>query len=331
MRRVNSNQGFTLVELVVVLVIVAVLTPAIGTWLAIANRDKNLAYQRQLYVDHVQIANAFRTWANNENNGFLPEPYTNPASKDVLAPVDLSSTEPSVIALRNYLARGTLSLSSVNSDGTPAKNAKVYQRIPDRIHIQPVEGVSSLTVKLLYDSGVIYQTNCSKSDDCNIGLVGASPVYSLGWEAVLPDLKAVEFSTLDIQQSKWELTWQKIKEIKRRIRDEFVYSQLSAQAGDLSNFFFKPSGGATDIGQLNCPSGWFDLSTTDALEHYGIGPKEVYGQTSWGGVIDYCADYDPQGKGEDKPPHNAALRLNIDVTKGIAPNNISSDNLIIII
>ncbi|MGR2997575.1 prepilin-type N-terminal cleavage/methylation domain-containing protein [Vibrio vulnificus] len=328
----NQNaKGFTLLELLIAIVIVAILSPIVYGWVSIANRDKAIAYHRQVFVDHVQIADGFRLWASQENKGFLPNPYTNMATKDVLAPIDLLSAEPKMVSLRNYLARGTLSLNSVNSDGTSANNAKVYQKLTGLVYSQPVEGVSQLAVNLQYERGVIYQTQCSKQESCNTGLVGASPLYSETWEAVSPDIKPVEFSTLDIQQEKWAMTWGKIKELKQRFREAFTYSQLSAQAGDLTNFFYKPATGETDVGQLHCASGWFDLSTSDVLQHYGISPKEVFGQTSWGGAIDYCPDYDPQGQGADKPPHNAALRLNINVTQGVAPNNTGSDNLIIII
>ncbi|WP_045394957.1 type II secretion system protein [Vibrio rotiferianus] len=331
MIRRQTTKGFTLIELLIAIVIVAILSPVVYGWVSIANRDKAIAYQRQVFVDHVQIADGFRMWARNENKGLLPNPYTNAATRDVLAPVDLLSTNPKMVSLRNYLAKGTLSLSAVNSDGTLANNAKVYQKLMGLVHSQPVEGVSQLTVKLQYERGVIYQTTCSKTESCNTGLVGASPVYSETWKAVSPDTQPVEFSTLDIQQEKWGTTWNKIKELKHRFREAFTYSQLSSQAGSLTNFFYKPTSGETDAGQLHCASGWFDLSTSDVLAHYGISPKEVYGQTSWGGAIDYCPDYDPQGAGVNKPPHNAALRLNINVTQGIAPNNTASDNLIIII
>lgn len=327
----SKRGGFTLIEMLIALIILVIISPQLVTWASIANRDKALAYQRQIYIDNVQIAEAFRAWARNENNGFLPEPYTNPATKDVLAPVDLLSSDPKVVKLRDYLARGTLSLDSVNTDGSASARAKVFQKMGILTHMQPVEGVTSLTVNLEYERGVIYQTICSKIDACNAGLVGSSPIYNSTWKSSLPDIKPIEFSTLDIQQSKWRLTWDRLKEVKHRMRETFTYQQLSSQAGDLTNHFYQPSTGSTDVGQLNCPSGWFDMSQSDVLEQYGIAPKEVFGLTAWGGVIDYCPDYDPQGTGIDTPPHNGALRININVTKGAAPNNTEADNLIIII
>ncbi|WP_045391760.1 type II secretion system protein [Vibrio rotiferianus] len=329
--RNRKQQGFTLIELLVALAIIGVMLPLISNFSASAKRQRTLAYEHQIYLDHIQIVEGFRQWARNENKGLLPTPYTNLATKDTLAPVDLASVDPKQVSLRNYLANGTLSLNAINTDGSAAKRAKVFQKLVGLVHVQPVEGVSSLTVKLQYERGVIYQTSCPKDDACNTGLVGASPLYSSGWEAVLPDVEPIEFSTLDIQQDKWRVTWDRVKEIKHRFREAFTYSQLAAQAGSLNNFFYKPSSGSSDIGQLNCVSGWFDLSTTDVLEHYGISPSEVYGKTAWGGAIDYCPDYDPQGAGANKPPHNGALRLNVNVTQGVAPNNNQSDNLIIII
>ena len=329
----KQDRGFTLLEVLFSMIIFAIASSSLVGVLGIAKRDQQAAYQNQVFRDNLEIANAFRRWAANVNNGRLPDPYSD-GRTHTLAPVNLipSSSEPNLLVLLDYLASGRMSSRNYNSDGTTAEQAKVYQKITHLSFAQPINGVSGETVTLLYDRGVIYQTTCSKYAPCNSGLVGSSPVYTASnWESVFPDLKPVEFSTLDIQQKLWGDTWTQMKELRFKIRQAYSSSILAATAGDTTNHFFVPSSGGIDKGKLNCATAWYSLETTDALEHYGLIPKNIYGKTAWGGEIDYCPDFDPLGLGENAPPHHAAIRINKNVTQGIAPDNSTVNTFVLAI
>jgi hypothetical protein len=47
--------------------------------------------------------------------------------------------------------------------------------------------------------------------------------------------------------------------------------------------------------------------------------------------VEFCRDYDPLGaKVADAPPHKAALRINANVSQGIAPDSVVSGNNIVL-
>lgn len=332
-KRVKSK-GFTLLEVVIAMVVMSILSGSVIGIIKIAQRDQQAAYQNQVYRDNLEIANAFRSWSANVNKGLLPNPYTNAATKDRLAPVKMTplASEKDLITLLDYLAKGRISSRNYNSDGSTVEQAKVYQKLTGISYEQPINGIAGETITLKYDRGVIYQTTCPKSDACNKNFVGASPAYALtGWASVFPDIKPIEFSTLDIQQSLWSNTWERMKEIRFKIRQAYTQALLAASAGDTSNHFFVPSSGDSDVGQLQCAVGWYSLKTSTVLDHYGLGPKSIYGVSAWDGEIDYCPDYDPLGEGPDVAPHHAAIRIKKDVTLGNPPDNSANNTFVLII
>ena len=84
-----------------------------------------------------------------------------------------------------------------------------------------------------------------------------------------------------------------------------------------------PANATTNMG---CRDGWYNLAATnvDILTQLGM-DKSEQGVTAWGGVIDFCRDYDPALSGtHNSPPHYGALRMNRDATSAVAPTVLSN-------
>jgi prepilin-type N-terminal cleavage/methylation domain-containing protein len=331
--KVREN-GFTLAELLLAIVIMSILSGPLISWIVAANNAQEISYRNGVLRDNISIAEALREFAY-DNKGFLPAPYT--AANYKSAPVNIASA-----TVTQYLARGTITSARYNDDGSAAQNVKFIEFIsPKPVHNQSIVGSVSETVALTYDRAVLLQTQCPLLNACNATRPASSPTYStVSWSAVSPDIQPVEISTLDIQQALWRDTWSRLNEVRSRIRSTFNSQVVSAPAGNTTNWFFRPNlpgspnlGGATPATNQGCRDGWYQLNHVDVnvLSYYGFSPAAVYATTSWGGRIEYCRDFDPNNDGANVVPHIGALRLNRSVTSGGAPSGVLAENLIVII
>lgn len=327
--------GFTLLEMLISVIIGAILTSMLFSWMMVAASYQERSYREAVRQDNQAIARALRNYASVENKGFLPEPFTGGAYRNV--PVDIMNAN-----LIEFLAQGLVSASRYNQDDSTAQNVKYYEVIsPKPTYCMPIVGSSSECVTLVYDRAVIYQTACSIADACNDGSPGVSPAYALsGWSVVAPDLMPVEISTLDIQQANWRTTWLRLNETRQKIRNAFNATVAASAAGNTDNHFFKPNlagspdlQGADPATNQGCADGWYQLDNVDVniLQFYGLEPQSIYSVTAWGGRIEFCRDYDPTGQGANTLPHVAALRINKLVTSGQAPAAGLAQNLILVI
>lgn len=333
--QVRRQAGYTLVEMVLAMVIFAILSGPVISWMRAANTAQEVAYRNNVYRENLTIARALRGHAANENNGFLTGRYT--GNGYLNAPIDITNS-----VLTEYLARGGMSSDRYNDDGSGNVNVKYLDMISPRpTYNMPIVGSAAETVVLSYDRGVVYQTACGLSESCNDGTPGASSPYSnSGWVATGSDLMPVEISTLDIQQGLWRDTWLRLSEIRRKIRNGFNAQVAASAAGDVTNWFFKPDlssspdlSGADPSTNQGCRNGWYQLQSVDVnvLRFYGLEPVSLYANTPWGGRVEYCADFDPNNGGVDTLPHVAAIRINRQVTSGASPSGTQSENLILVI
>lgn len=326
--------GFTLLELVVSMIIFAILSGSLFSWMQAGFRSQEMAYRSQVLRDNLTIVKALRSHAANENNGFLVGAYTGGSYMN--SPVDLGNA-----ILLQYLARGEITSARYNDDGSTNQNVKYLDLIAPRLsYAMPIVGNSSETVTLSYDRGVLYQTQCGITETCNDGTPGTSAAFTAtGWTVAGTDIMPVEITTLDLQQGAWRDTWFRLSELRKRIRDDFN-AQVQATSDAATNHFFLPDlgtspdlSGADPLTNQGCRNGWYQLNSVDVnvLAFYGLDPVSLYSQTAWGGRIEYCADYDPHNTGANVVPHVGALRINRNVTAGSAPSGTLANNLIIVI
>lgn len=335
MLRMNKNQGFTLIEMVIAMFIFAILSGPVFSWISIANQSQEMAYRNSILRDNLTIARALRAHAASENNGFLVSAYTGGSYQN--APVDTTNS-----VLTEYLARGNITVDRYNDDGSTNQNVRYLDVLSTKpTYSMPIVGTSSETVTLVYDRGVLYQTACGLTETCNDGTPGVSAAYATsGWSITGTDMMPVEISTLDIQQNSWRETWLRLSELRNKIRNSFNAQVASKAAGDPTNWFFVPDlatspdlSGADPVTNQGCRNGWYQLNSADVniLTFYGLDPVSLYAQTPWGGRIEYCADYDPNNTGANALPHIGALRINRAVTTGNAPTGVLAQNLILVI
>jgi hypothetical protein len=87
--------------------------------------------------------------------------------------------------------------------------------------------------------------------------------------------------------------------------------------------------GQNPAGNQGCRDGWYSLATSDVLAQIQQS-SQLYGTTAWGGAVEFCRDYDPLGAKVADAPHKAALRINANVSQGIAPDSVVSGNNIVL-
>jgi len=111
----------------------------------------------------------------------------------------------------------------------------------------------------------------------------------------------------------------------------FRGKQLAAQPTDTTNWYpGSGMGGKSPTANQGCRDGWYPLDTTTVLPLIGLSVGE-FGKTSWGGVIEYCRDFDPAAsKSANAPPQAAALRFNANISAGAVPDpSVLANNVIL--
>lgn len=337
----RRSYGFTLVELLVSTIVLSILGVIVTTSFSqLGAVTENLRRERAS-EENRKIGRAFQDIASSLTKGRLPTPYT--GSGYTSAPINLSPTAADTSGqqmLQNMQQTG-LGLERINSDGYASQRVKVYQTI-SLVDDVPFFGSVGETVQITYDYGVVYQTSCPLNDaTCNptpaTGIPGDSEVLTSSnyktWVVKGEDLRPYFFSTYALQRSLVSDTKSRVLSVRNSLSSYFASQVLAAAPGTTTNFFPTPKGaGAPDMSGSNpltndgCRNGWYNLdaANVDVLAQLNLLPTSFYGRTAFGGVIQYCADFDPANTSADTQPHGAALRFSKSITSGAIPATGSS-------
>lgn len=320
----QRNQGFTLIELVVSLVIMGILSTVFvtaakqsqGVWLR-ANTERQHEANRM-------VIKALQQLARESATGELPAPYTGSGLHS--APYDPADTD----AREAFLGQG-LSNNLINTDGSPVANRRVYQKVSGLTRDVPVAGLTGDTVTLTYELGVVYATACpSNRTNCvNGGVPGASDKLTAAnvdsWEPKGDDLRPVWVNTFPFQQNLFHETMRRVNTFINKEKEFYQQAVLNGGAGAADNYHVRPTDpmapnmeGMNPISNGGCHRGWYQLNAANVniLELLGLNKAE-YGVTAWdvaGNQIEYCNDYDPANTGADTAPHSAAVRFKRDTS-----------------
>lgn len=325
--------GFTLIETMLAIVLIGLMSILIMPAAEMAAGVSEQANRENQRAINSKIANGLLAFAKTTAGGTLPTPFTSGAvAKNFVA--DLSST-----ALVNQLLLSGVDYRMINDDGFASKRVRVYQLVSGLTQSTPIYFQSGPSVTLTYQFGAVYSTECLISTACFTGssLPGSSaPMTSANYGTWAPsgtDNSPVYLSTLPLQKQMLELTVKRMDRVRDSLISNFTARSLLATPSDTTNWY--PMAAASLAGQVpgtnqGCRDGWYDLSSANVLTQLGLAPSE-FGVTAWGGVIEYCRDYDPTGaSGANTIPHYAALRILRDVSGGLSPDpTILANNLLI--
>lgn len=354
-RSFKKSNGFTLLEIIIAMSLVGLLTIMASPFfkLFMTARQQNYSIHQQLL--NQKIANGLIAHAKeNSSVGSLAAPYTGAAGSCVTSapynPADVTAT-----AVAPYLVQSGANSNELNTDGTAAQNVRVYQRI-QLTQAVPLYFQSGPLMTLPYQFGVLYMTACPKNvaggttcSACNptaaTGLPGTSQVVSANtasvnsyqiWQPAGTDSSTVAFSSLPVQKSMQLKTVDRIDKLRDAFGAYFRAKVLSAAASDFTNWYPASTvGGAPNLSggvpatNQGCRDGWYNLSDANinVLQQIGL-TQEEFGRTAWGGIIQFCRDYDPTGtSGVNTPPHYGALRFNRTPYAGTTANNPDTTTL----
>jgi prepilin-type N-terminal cleavage/methylation domain-containing protein len=346
MNKMSPNphtSGFTLIEILIATVLMAILGLTVSSLSVNISTSTELLRHERAAEENRLIGESLKTVASQSNNGRLPTPYTNAAQHNTNAPLNLNPTsaDPTGIATLQTIQQSGLGLERINYDGYASERVRVYQNI-SLSENTPFFGAFGETVKITYDYGVIYQTSCPLKDStCNpsptTGIPGDSAVLTTNnyktWQISGNDLRPYIFSTHALQRQWVKQTATNLLAVRNALQSFFSASQLSAPPGDTTNFYPVPDiagspdmSGNDPITNDGCRNGWYNLNaaTVNILSKLNLTPVTFYGQSAFGGTIQYCSDYDPANTSANTTPHGAALRLSRDITSAASPSNGTS-------
>ena len=339
--RLHQQRGFSLVEVAIVVLMLGVMTIIIAPYVNRALAYISQAATTQQAANNQTIADVLIDYARTQTTlGQLPTPYSgNGYTSTVLAPTNTT--------LATELTQAGLGSNQVNDDATGAHNVRVYQLASALTQQVPLYFRSGPLVTLTYQVGAVYSTTCSLNGSaCNPG-TGGIPGYSgaltsanaTTWLPVPPDFGAQIFSTLSLQKSMLQTTASRADTTRDAFQNYFREQERMAAANDTTNWYPSPNGtGAPNLSGSNpaanngCYDGWYNLSdsTVNVLTQVGL-DQARYGTTQWGGTVQYCRDYNPLGTGANQIPHYGAIRFNVNVSAGIAPDSVNFSNNVVLI
>lgn len=332
----HNNRGFTLVELLVSTVVISILGVIVTTSFSqLGAVSENLRRERA-NEENRKIGAGFKDIAATTTNGRLPASYT--GAGYISAPMNLApaSGDTTGQQMLQIMQQTGLGLARINGDGYASNRVKVYQKIALVAHI-PFFGSAGETVQITYDFGVIYQTSCAYTDlSCNpspvSGIPGDSDVLTTSnhktWRVKGQDLRPYFTSTYALQRTLVSDTKSRLLSIRNSLSSYFSSQLLAAAPGITTNFFPTPTGagapnrsGSDPLTNDGCRNGWYslDAANVNVLAQLNLMPVNFYGRTAFGGVIQYCADFDPANTSADTAPHGAALRFGRNITAASIP------------
>lgn len=331
----RASRGFSLLEMVISLAVLGIVSVIVFPTLQMIGSITNRAAAETQRQMSEKMKTAMLSFAKNATAlGRLPAPWTHSASGTKSAPVDMTNTN-----LVNEMLLAGLDRNSLNDDGTAAQNVRIYQRVTGLTYSMPLYFQAGPTVTLTYEYGVIYSTMCSRRDTtgCHAAtLPGGSAALTSGnyqtWSVAGTDYWPTFVSSLPLQKDMLRETMRRVDRVREALIANFNARVLLATPSDTTNWHPSAStsmAGYAPASNAGCRDGWYSLASTNILDGLGLTATE-FGSTAWGGVIEYCRDYDPTGtSGVNNPPHFAALRLNRDVSSGTAPDAVTSSNNVV--
>jgi hypothetical protein len=335
-RRIRAQRGTaTLLDLMITLILIGIATIVVSGKTSIYRMYATSAERANQELMIRTIGGSLMQYAASvDGKGRLPAPYT--GGGYFSAPVDPANT-----ALVQLVNGSNVTSRLLNDDGKVSKQVRTYQLDAGRTATMPLYASSGPQVILTYDVGVLYQTACAKGTGCATQAVpGVSAAFTESvastWTTVYPDYGSQQLSSLPIQMQKLKETARRLDRIRDGLMTSYRAASIAAAANDLSNYYPPVSGGLggqTPGANQGCRDGWYPLDSaggySSILSSLGLASGE-YGVTDWGGRIELCRKYDPAGTGtETAPPHYAALRINRNVTAGLSPSSVASDNAIL--
>lgn len=340
----RRERGFTLIELLVTIIVIGIVTAMLSPVLGDLIASQRQAYNEKHNLNNELIAKGLTDFARDSSAlGRLPLPYSGGGyNNTIYNPTDATAQG---VLLSQAITQTGVQVSEINDDGTTARKVRTYQVVTTPSITVPLYFQSGPLVTLNYDFGVIYLTNCVRSDGgCNPsgGVPGSSPVLTAAnystYVTTGTDGRAQFVSSLPVQKEMLAKSTQRLERVRDTLLGYLRSREISAAAGDNTNWFPNQIGnsaggsltGAAPAANQGCRDGWYTLATdTTILLTIGLSPEE-FGRTAWGGAIQYCRDYDPNGtSGANNPPHYGALRINKNVSTGAAPSATPGDNIVL--
>lgn len=337
----KSQAGFSLVELMIGVAVIGVLSILMAPLVRSGVLAMEHAYDQRHRLNNQLIGNALLSFAATSGGGRLPEPYTAGTYRNAV--YDPSDASADGVALSTALSQTGINLVEINDDGKAVANVRVYQLVQDLNTDIPLYFQSGPQVRLTYDFGAVYLTECSRNAACNTGIPGStgtalSSSNFTSWTTSGTDGEPFYISSLPLQKMMLATTVQRLEKVRDAALGYLRTQQLTASGSDKTNWYPNQLGeslpgsatGAAPGSNQGCRDGWYNLDDTANLILTTIGlSHQEYGKTAWGGTIQYCRDYDPtDSQMPDEPPHYAALRMNKAVSLGIAPG-APGDNIVI--
>lgn len=328
--RWRHQQGFTLFEMLLTAVMIGVIGGTLASVFPMLVSLNRVEYELRQKRVNLAIATAIEEWAKVYGSGTvqLPPPFTGTAnSVDYkLAILDPSATAGSSPELMEFIRRQGVKPDEVlqADGGTPYQ--RVYQQIANTMFEEvPLFGSSGPRVRLTYRGGVVYTSDCAVP--CTDSFPGASATITdanrFTWQPADTDTGAAFVSTLSIERVKKTLLAERLRTLTTRMTAYVNTKTIESLPPDIAINHFPPNGPTAAAGSINvqgCLGGWYPLSVTQ-LAPLGLQASD-YATTPWGGQIQYCRDYAPDGGAADAFPHYAALRINANLTSGADPSNI---------
>lgn len=325
-----KQKGFTLFEMLIAIIVFAAATTITALATSSASTVWELARQERADENNRLRANALIQYALQQNNYNLPNPYTAANYNSAIA-------DPANTTITPFFAQQGLTPTMINTDESAAGNLAVYQMITINDSVS-IFGTSGEQANITYQVGVIYQTDCSLHDaTCNpnpvTGIPGDSPVFTTSnyqtWDVSGNDVRPHLFSTYIHHTEAVRATGEVLLTVRDALRAYHNAAKLASAPGATTNLYPIPGGaapdlsGATAVSDEGCENGWYALNdpNVDVLAQIGLAPVSLYGQTTLGGSIEYCQDFDPGFAGANTSPDNAALRVNRNLSSSANPSS----------
>ncbi len=347
LRAPRAQRGFTLLEAAVAAMLLGIMSVMLSPTFRTLMTAKDQSYKERAALVNTKISQAMLDWAEQQStSGMLPDPV----NQRVAGGINYGPADPATAGTGtayDYIIAQGVPASEVLVDSSAQQRVRVYQRTPDLFFTTPFYFQSGPQVTLRYQFGAVYQSTCNKTGTCNGGSQipsgGSTVLDDTNYATWAPNLNLVRspavFSNLPLQKKMLAMTTERMDRVRDALTTFYRARVLSASASDTTNWYPAPTGtGAANLSgnspALNqgCYDGWYQLyaSNVNVLEQLGLS-KEEFSRTAWGGLIEYCRDYDPLAGGANTAPHYAAIRIRKDVgaSNGLGGDSLAANNIIL--
>lgn len=366
------QKGFTLIEVLIATVVIGIISLILIPSTQSLFSAKHQHYIEKENHKSVTIAKSLLQYADSRSGdeaARLPDPYTGDGYFSSIVNLDPASAH---AKLREIIMLNGISPMNINDDDTAGRSVRVFQKIAIENESVPFYSNAPLPeVDISYDYGVVYMTACSYYDSsCNDAPLGGhrdeiSDLVDVdeNWLIDTEDLAPYMISTRDLQNKRLRGLEDQVRTIREHIVAEHRARQRNTDAeilyavqrvhpdndefgGSMTTTDWK---NAIDAGvsasfsndAFNCfklagHDYWYDLgdSSNDLLSYLGL-DVNVYGDTPWGGNIEYCPIYNIREISGNRAISYSAIRIGTansggdNITDGVNPSNITGHNLVI--